>query len=359
MLLELQLPRKQESLRNPLLFLRRELLSQKGPAKAKRSKGIDLLSEAALLEEAQLKKALKRSKRDTNIHQAGGSSEGADFESEVPDEPKGKSIDIRDSGDEANIQGDDEDVQDSDDEPQQADDERNDYDNQVTNNDEEETDDEFVHTPPNYIPTDKETNDESNDVDEEEYARIDKELYGDVNVRLTDVEQDDKGKEDAYMTDVAHIQVEQTQEQTTGIQEESGPEMASIQGQYVVQATTTATPAIQNATTEVPPFSSSYFVSSNYISAFLNLENLQSTEPEVVSMLDINVQHEVLHTSPLLTIPVSMIPEHTIFNPSETVTTALATIISSLLSSLFHLYNNQHRSQHQQQLKLQPQLLIF
>ncbi|GJR46376.1 hypothetical protein Tco_1314479 [Tanacetum coccineum] len=33
-----------------------------------RSKGIDLLSEAALLKDAQLKKALKRSKRDTPIH---------------------------------------------------------------------------------------------------------------------------------------------------------------------------------------------------------------------------------------------------------------------------------------------------
>ncbi|GKD96769.1 hypothetical protein Tco_1380666 [Tanacetum coccineum] len=39
--------------------------------------------------------------------------------------------------------------------------------------------------------------------------------------------------------------------------------------------------------------SSSHYVSSNYTSAFLNLENLHSTEMEVVLMLDINVQHEV------------------------------------------------------------------
>nr|GFC37350.1 hypothetical protein [Tanacetum cinerariifolium] len=43
--------------------------------------------------EAQLKKSLKRSKRETNIHQAISSSEGADFESEGSYEPKGKSID--------------------------------------------------------------------------------------------------------------------------------------------------------------------------------------------------------------------------------------------------------------------------
>ncbi|GKB39078.1 hypothetical protein Tco_0884020 [Tanacetum coccineum] len=211
---------------------------KKAPAKAARSKGIDLLLEAALLEEAQL----------TNSE------------------------------------------------------------NQETNNDEEETDNEFVHIPPNYVPKDDETNEESNDVDEEEYGRIDKELYGNVNVRLTDAEQDDEGEEDANMTYVAHVQVEQSQEQTTGVQEESGPEIASVQGQYVVQATTTATPAIQNATTEVPPFSSSHSVSSNYT---------------------------IPHTSPLLTIPVSMIPEHTVFNPSERVITTSATTTSSLLSLLF------------------------
>ncbi|GKE74618.1 hypothetical protein Tco_1536659 [Tanacetum coccineum] len=41
---------------------------KKAPAKAERIKGIELLSEAASLEEAQLKKAIKRSKRETNIH---------------------------------------------------------------------------------------------------------------------------------------------------------------------------------------------------------------------------------------------------------------------------------------------------
>ncbi|GKE63382.1 hypothetical protein Tco_1513749, partial [Tanacetum coccineum] len=104
--------------------------------------------------------ALRRSKRETTIHQADGSSEEADFESEVPDEPKG-------NGDEANVQ-DDEEVQDSDDEPQYVDDERTDYENQETNDDEEETEDE--------------------------------ELYGDVNVSLTDAEPDDEDKGDKEMT---------------------------------------------------------------------------------------------------------------------------------------------------------------
>nr|GEX87674.1 hypothetical protein [Tanacetum cinerariifolium] len=63
---------------------------KKAPAKADRDKGIKLLFDAALLEDAQLKKTLRKSKRETHKVQASGSSEGADFESEVPDEPKGK-----------------------------------------------------------------------------------------------------------------------------------------------------------------------------------------------------------------------------------------------------------------------------
>ncbi|GKC67357.1 hypothetical protein Tco_1099955, partial [Tanacetum coccineum] len=58
-------------------------------------------------------------------------------------------------------------------------------------------------------------------------------------------------------------------------------------------------------------------------------------DTEVISMLDINVQHEVPRTSSLLTIPISVIPEHNVINPSETIINASATTISSLLSSLF------------------------
>nr|GEY29809.1 hypothetical protein [Tanacetum cinerariifolium] len=117
----------------------------KASSKDKRSKGIELLSDAALLEEAQLKKALKRSKRDTNTHQASGSSEGSDSESEVTDE----------------LKGDDEDVFESDNDHEQADDKR-------TESDDEEQktqDDEYVHTPGEYVPTDDETNDESKELE--------------------------------------------------------------------------------------------------------------------------------------------------------------------------------------------------
>nr|GEU89234.1 copia protein [Tanacetum cinerariifolium] len=127
------------------------LPEKKAPATTDKSKGSDLMFEAALLEEAQ-------------------------------------------------------------DDPQQADDKRTDSKNQETNDDEEESENEFVHIPEDYVPTDDETNDETKDVDEELYNRIDKELYGDVIFRFTDAEKDDKDEEDTDMTDSTHVQNEQTQE---------------------------------------------------------------------------------------------------------------------------------------------------
>nr|GEU29861.1 hypothetical protein [Tanacetum cinerariifolium] len=62
----------------------------KSPPKIGRGKGIKLLSDAALLEEAQMKKAFKKSKRQTHNLQASSSSEGANFESEVLDEQTDK-----------------------------------------------------------------------------------------------------------------------------------------------------------------------------------------------------------------------------------------------------------------------------
>ncbi|GKE43468.1 hypothetical protein Tco_1470752, partial [Tanacetum coccineum] len=113
----------------------------------------------------------------------------------VPDVSKGGSSESEyeswgDSSDEANVQ-DDEDVQDK------------------------ETKDEFVHTPTNYVPTDDETNDESNDVTEEEYERINEERYGDVNVSQTNVEPAHKEKDDEEMTVAGHVNVNQEGAATT------------------------------------------------------------------------------------------------------------------------------------------------
>nr|GEY63175.1 hypothetical protein [Tanacetum cinerariifolium] len=192
---------------------------------------------------AQLKKALQRSKQDTNIHQAG------------------------DSSDEENKQDE------SDDDHEKADDERTKSGNPRTSDDEEETrDDEYVHTPEDYVPTDGETNDKSNDVDEEEYDGIDKELYSDVNVRLIDAEPDDKDKGDKEMTKSKIVETEQKNVNQEG---------ASNQVKDDDHAT---------QKTKVPIQSSS--ISFDYAAKFLNFDNIPPVETEVVSMLDIDVQHE-------------------------------------------------------------------
>ncbi|GJV20842.1 hypothetical protein Tco_1369862 [Tanacetum coccineum] len=118
-------------------------------------------SAAASLKEAQLKKAIKRSKRETNIHQAGGSSEGADLVSEVPDEPKGKSIDINSDDDD-----------DDDDDDQQSGDERTESD------------------------------------DKKNMMNINKEMYDDVNVELKDAEHANEEKGDEEMTHAENVNVE-------------------------------------------------------------------------------------------------------------------------------------------------------
>ncbi|GJZ70501.1 hypothetical protein Tco_0634051 [Tanacetum coccineum] len=172
---------------------------KKAPTKAKRSKGVKLMSEAPLLEEAQLEKAIKRSKQETNIHHACGSSEGAGFRTRgvITDVSKADS-----SESEYESWGDSDDDVD-----QQSDDEQTLFDNQRTSDDKEETqEDKFVHTPENYVPTD----DETNDINDEEYDRINEEMYSDVNVELKDIELEGEGKDDKEMIDVGHV--DQTRE---------------------------------------------------------------------------------------------------------------------------------------------------
>nr|GEW53997.1 copia protein [Tanacetum cinerariifolium] len=61
---------------------------KKAPTKVDRGKGMDLLLESALLEDAQLKKYLKKSKKDTHMLHAIGSGDGVGFQPKVPDVPK-------------------------------------------------------------------------------------------------------------------------------------------------------------------------------------------------------------------------------------------------------------------------------
>ncbi|GKC92531.1 hypothetical protein Tco_1157973 [Tanacetum coccineum] len=70
-----------------------DMSKKKTSVQAQKHKGMEMLSEAASLEEAQTRKVLKISRRETSFrHQTGRSSEGVGSKPEVLYEPKGKSI---------------------------------------------------------------------------------------------------------------------------------------------------------------------------------------------------------------------------------------------------------------------------
>ncbi|GKC92192.1 hypothetical protein Tco_1157634 [Tanacetum coccineum] len=203
------------------------------------------------------RRKLQQSKRETTVHQAGSSNEGADFESKVPDELKGKPTDTS-KGTSLKPGVPDVSTMDS---------------SKSENESWGDSDNEYVHAPKDYVPTNDEMNDESNDVIEEEYERINEELYGDVNVRLTNVEPDDEEKGDMEMTNVETEDAEH---------ENVNQEGACNQVKDDAQAT---------QKTEGPILSSS--ISFDYVAKYLNFDNIPPVDTEVVFMLDINVQHEV------------------------------------------------------------------
>ncbi|GJY84057.1 retrovirus-related pol polyprotein from transposon TNT 1-94 [Tanacetum coccineum] len=223
---------------------------KKTQAKVDKGKGMDLLSDVALLEVAQLKKVPDKLKEKTN-----GTNEETGTILGVPNVPKVQSESENESwGDREN------------------DDDSNDDDDDSDDDEEEKQDDEYVHTPKHYVPTEDETNDEINDdskeFDEEEYE----ELYGDVNISLKDVEPADKEKVNVEMTN-----------------------------------TETCNAKLENVNQEGE---------GNQVK-----DDTQATQ-----------KTEVPRTSPLLTIPVSVIPE--VVNLREIVKTSSSATISSLLSSL-------------------------
>ncbi|GJX73112.1 hypothetical protein Tco_0311707 [Tanacetum coccineum] len=193
--------------------------------KVNRGKGMDLLSDVALLEVVQLKKTLKKSKLETHkLHASGsgdevgsqpkfpdeqedkitGTNKGTGTKSGVPDVPKylskseneswGDSSDDEANDDDSNEVTKDGDEDDVNDDKEASDSEKTDYDedenlNLNQNDDEEqEHEEEYLRTPNSF---------KFND-DDEEYE----ELYKDVNVRLTNTEHEEQGKEDEEMTDV-------------------------------------------------------------------------------------------------------------------------------------------------------------
>nr|GEU85516.1 hypothetical protein [Tanacetum cinerariifolium] len=268
---------------------------KKAPTKFDRGKGMDLLSDASLLEAVQLKEALKKSKKDSHMLYPSGSGDGVGSQLKVPNEFKDKTTGTYEgTGTKPGVPN----------VPkyQYENSERTDSDEKVNHNlnlevneEEEIQKDEYIHTPDYYVPTDEETNDENKEFDDEEYD----EYYKDVNVRSKVTEHEEVGKRDAEMTDATH---------------ESASQENSYE-QVIKDAHVTLT-YLQK--TEGLKQSSS--VSSDFANKFLNLDNVPPVIDEVASMMNVKVCHEDSSTQvPLiLLIPVTAILKTSIV-PATTV----------------------------------------
>nr|GEZ18206.1 hypothetical protein [Tanacetum cinerariifolium] len=196
-----------------------------------------------------IKDTVDVSKKKTSVQAQ--KHKGVGSKPEVPDEPKGKSIHTSEEFvSKLEVSNVSKAIIESDNDKS--------IDLNKTDDEEETQEDEFVHAPDDYIPTD----DETRDVDDEEYDHINEEMYDDMNVELKDADLIDEGKGDEEMFDAEKVNAEH---------KEANQEKEK---------------------TDAPPSSSCQSVSSSYGSIFLNLDNISSVETEIISMLDVQVQHE-------------------------------------------------------------------
>ncbi|GKD35262.1 hypothetical protein Tco_1250771 [Tanacetum coccineum] len=242
-----------------------------------RGKGIELLFEVALTEEAQMKEVRNKSLRDFHKTHPSGSgtvakkppsieninllstSEGTGDKPGVPDENESE-----------------EHVSDSVQEEESKDDDQ-----------EEE---EFIHTP---SPTDDNLESESDDVNKS-------------NEESDDVNKSDEESDDVIKGDKEIVQGEGADAEMIDAQQ-GNENLETTQEQVVEDAHVTISTVTKK--TEVPVTSSSR--SSDLASKFLNFSDIPHTDAEIVSPLDVHVHHEVPRTQAptLLTIPVSVITE--------------------------------------------------
>ncbi|GKB71686.1 hypothetical protein Tco_0933098 [Tanacetum coccineum] len=288
---------------------------KKAPAKADRSKGIEILFDVALSEAAQLKEAIKRSQKDFHVSQATGSGDGTDFESGVPNEQQRKTSDTdeetgtksgvpdvpkyqSESDDESwgNSEDDNDDINDddedddnvNDDDSENEDDDGNDaHDSKRTDSDDDDENPSF--TLKDYDEEEHDEEYESDDDNENVFEEEDDDLYKDVDVRSLGAEHEKERKGDKEMTDAdQNVSQEKSYEQVV---EDAHVTLTSSQK------------------TESSKQSSS--VSSDFASKFLILDNVPLVVDEVAYMMNVkNRQEESSTQAPsLFTVPETAIPK--------------------------------------------------
>ncbi|GJT74879.1 retrovirus-related pol polyprotein from transposon TNT 1-94 [Tanacetum coccineum] len=251
-------------------------------------KGIELLSEVALSEKAQMKVVRKKSLRDFHKTHPSGSGMVA---RKKRNHQVLKYHNLLSSGQELGLQKQDE--HESCDESS-----KQEYESKEQESDSEQ--------------------DEESDDDDQEEEEFDQENESEDDEKKSDEEQGMDDTTDQFDDD-ADARLEEPTETTTGIVQGEGNDTEMTEAQQGNEnLETTQEQVIEDAhviiytilkKTKVPVTSSSR--SSDLASKFLIFLDIPQTDAEIVSPLDVHVHHEVPRTQAptLLTIPVSVIPE--------------------------------------------------
>ncbi|GJX31119.1 hypothetical protein Tco_0240974 [Tanacetum coccineum] len=241
-------------------------------ASVPKAKGLETLSEVALSEHEQMKIATKRSKTQFHSSNASGSGDGADTQSEVPDEQQQKDDgdDEDDDNDEHGLNDEKDDADDdakNDSEETKSDDDGDDFvhpnlstykaDDQEEEKEEEKADDDDevssdqkVSTPPDHEFTEEEENQKGDDyVKEGEQEDEEEEMYGDLNLNL---ERRDVEMTDAQTNqDMEDVHVTLTTEPPV-VQQQSSSVSSDLVSKYINPSLDTCIDSILNQNVQSP-----------------------------------------------------------------------------------------------------------
>ncbi|GJZ35141.1 hypothetical protein Tco_0580958 [Tanacetum coccineum] len=285
-----------------------------------RGKGIELLSEVALTEEAQMKEVRKKSLRDFHKTHPSGSgtvaekpqsvdkitptvtSEGTGDKPGVPDVTEDDSTESESESwgnDEDDRNNEQESSNEGSEQENESDEQESDSEQEEESEDDDQEKEEFIHTPTDDKDDDNLESESDDVIKSDEEKGMDDTTYqfdDDVDARLKEPTQTDKEVVQGEGADAEMNDAQQGNENLETTQEQV------VEDAHVTISTVTKK-------TEVPVTSSSR--SSDLASKFLNFLDIPHADAEIVSPLDVHVHHEVPRTQAptLLTIPVSVITE--------------------------------------------------
>ncbi|GJS80872.1 hypothetical protein Tco_0747413, partial [Tanacetum coccineum] len=274
------------------IVFRETLVKTKSTGKEKvdvsRGKGIDLLSEVALAEKAQLKEVRKKSLRD--FHKTHPSSSGTVAEKPPSVEKITPTVTSEETGDKPRVPG----VTEDDSTKNESESWGNDEDD--NNNEQESSNEGSKQENESEEQESDSAQDKESDDDNQEEEEVDQENESEDDEIESD---EDKGMDNT--TDQFNDDIDARLKEPTQTDKETTQEQVVEDAHVTISAVTKKT--------EVPATSSSR--SSDLASKFLIFLDIPHTDAEIVSPLDIHVHHEVPRTQEptLLTIPVSVITE--------------------------------------------------